>query len=267
MTGYPLAAGPVVTRVLDTGGDGPVVLFLHGLGARADRWAPTLEHVAHLGLRGVAYDHPGHGFATKGPGPDYTIPGFADVLDAVVRELGIADVHLVGTSLGGAVAARWAARSPAGLRSLVLVGAMGLVPLATPRRLAIRDSVVDTSREGIRAKLQGVFASTGIVDPSLVEVEHRFNTSPGAPESFAALGDYVVDHSDDDVLDPLSVLAPLRPLLVWGADDGVIPPAVGAEAHRLVPGSQLVLIDGAGHAPYLEQPAAFREAVEPIWRR
>ena len=98
---YPLGAAGVTTRVIEAGeGDRPVV-FLHGVGARADRWQRTLPAFAKAGFHCYAIDFPGHGFATKGHGPDYGTPGFAHFVAGVLDALGLEHPALVGTSLGG----------------------------------------------------------------------------------------------------------------------------------------------------------------------
>lgn len=266
MLTYPVGVGGLLTRVLDTGGTGEVVVFAHGLGARADRWRPTLEAIQRAGFRGLAYDHLGHGFATKGRGPDYSIPAFADFLDGLLSGCGIENPVLVGTSLGGAVMATRAARHPDRVRALVLVGSMGLAPTALELRETIRRAVRDTSRDAIRAKLKMVFFDGSLVTEELVEEEHLVNSSPGADESFAALGDYVVERSEDDAVGDKLRSAGVRPVLVWGAEDRTIPLAIGEEAHRQLPGSRLVVIDGAAHAPYYEKPGPFAAVLLDVLR-
>jgi pimeloyl-ACP methyl ester carboxylesterase len=61
---YPLEVGGAVTRIIEAG-QGPVILFIHGLGARADRWTAMVEMLADAGYRAITFDLPGHGFASK----------------------------------------------------------------------------------------------------------------------------------------------------------------------------------------------------------
>src|SRR3546814_8631822 len=99
MIQYPCASHGIQTRVLDAG-KGPALVFIHGLGARADRWRHNLEPLAAAGYRCVAVDLPGHGYATKGDIP-FSVPHCANWLQAILDQIGDGQCALVGTSLGG----------------------------------------------------------------------------------------------------------------------------------------------------------------------
>jgi 2-hydroxy-6-oxonona-2,4-dienedioate hydrolase len=255
---YPLAVAGQITRVIEAG-EGPAILFLHGLGARADRWHGTVARFAALGYRAVAFDLPGHGLATKGAGVPNTVPKIADFVLAVLSELGIETVVLVGTSLGAHIVATVACKKPAMVPGLVLVGALGIAPLAQEVAEAIRTNVKAQDKVRIRAKLSFVIADPALITPALVEEEWRMNGSPGALESFTVIGDYLADGiANDYVAEQLSALyPPEKLLLVWGSEDKAVPVSVGHACQQALGGPDLVLIDGAAHAPYFEQPAAF----------
>lgn len=265
---YPIGLGPVTTRILECNGGGEPVLLVHGLGARADRWRATLTSFGRAGFRALAVDLPGHGFATKGPGAPASVPEFADMVEALLDALELTRIHLVGTSLGGHVLATVATRRPDRVASLVLVGAVGLMPLGRDAGDAIRANVRKTDRDAIVAKMRFVFENQALITDAFVEEEWRVNNSPGAAESFEILGDYIAGKIDtDNVLDALKGVAPRPPLLlVWGAGDKAVPPTIGREAAEAL-GCRLVLIPGAGHAPYMERPEAFEAEVLPFLRQ
>jgi pimeloyl-ACP methyl ester carboxylesterase len=260
---YPFAAGRILTRVLEAGGGDDAIVFLHGLGARADRWRATLPSFAAQGYRTFAIDLPGHGFAAKDAGIPLDVPGFAGFLRDFLDAMGIPRPILVGTSLGGHVAGHFAAENPTRPRALVLVGAVGLVPLGREAGDKIRRNVRETSRDAIEKKLEFVLADPSLIGPSLIEEEHRINTSPGAAEVFRRLGDYIAEEIDcDNVADRLKPLAGTLPmLLVWGELDRAVPLTVGQQARQLLGLDDLVVIPRAGHAPYMEQPALFERQV------
>jgi 2-hydroxy-6-oxonona-2,4-dienedioate hydrolase len=263
---YPIGVPGGLTRVLECGTGPDAVIFVHGLGARADRWRSTMVRFAAEGYRCFAFDLPGHGFATKGPDAFASVPEFATVLDGVLDALGLDRVILVGTSLGGHVAAWFTLQQPGRVRGLVLVGAVGLVPLSAEAGDAIRRNVRQTSREAIDGKLRFVFNDPAPVTAALVEEEFRINNSPGAAEGFARLGDYIADginaHIVGDRLAALRGTVPL--LLVWGGGDRAVPLAVGQAARRVLGDPDLAVIEGAGHAPYMERPEAFAAATLPF---
>ncbi|SLN72158.1 alpha/beta fold hydrolase [Oceanibacterium hippocampi] len=266
MITYPIEADGLTTRVHEAGTGDRNVLFMHGLGARADRWRQTVERYALHGYRCFAFDLPGHGFATKGNEPDYSVPGFARVARALMDKLSLPTTAIVGTSLGAHVAGHVALSEPSRIRGLVLVGAVGLAPIDEETRKAIRDSITRTERSDIEMKLKFVLADPGLVTDAWVEEEWRINTSPGASESFEALGRYFVDGiGKDEIGDRLAAITQRVPTcLVWGEDDRAVPVAVGEAVADILGDLALNLIPGAGHAPYFEQPAAFDAIALPF---
>jgi len=263
MITYPFEAAGTLTRVIEAGDTkaDPLVL-VHGVGARADRWRRNIEPLAGAGYHVYAVDLPGHGFAEKGGRFDYSLPGYTDFLQGFLQQVAGGPAVLVGTSLGGAIAASLACRAPDAVHALVLVGSLGLRPVGVEVRARMRGGIRDASRDGIREKLKRVLHDPTRVDEAWVEEEFRINNSPGAPDAFARLADYFADHLDDDVVGERLALAARWPiLLVWGAEEKSVPVAVGEAAHRLLPGSRLVLLPGSAHAPYFEQAEAFNRVV------
>jgi pimeloyl-ACP methyl ester carboxylesterase len=260
---YPLLIDGTLTRVLEAGREGEAIVFLHGVGARADRWAGTVERVAAHGFHTFAFDLPGHGFAQKGDGFPYGVAGFAGLLESLLDTLRLEHAHIVGTSLGGHISAYFACQSSTRARSLTLVGTTGIVPIGAQARKAIGDSIRITSLEGIRAKLHFVLADNALVTDEFVREEFRINNSPGADAAFGRLGDYFAEMIDDDIVGPALSSLPNRPpvLLIWGELDRIVPISVGHAVHDMLAGSDLKVIPNVGHAPYFECPAAFDRAL------
>ncbi len=259
---YPLAVGGLMTRVIEAG-QGPVVLFIHGLGARADRWAGTVRLMAQAGFRAIACDLPGHGFATKSQDCPADVPGLANFITVLLDSLEIERAFLVGTSLGAHIAAYVACGNPARFPKLALVGALGIVPLAQETAETIRRNVKAAAREQIAAKLRYVIYDTALVTETLIEEEWRINNSPGALANFTKIGDYLVDGiSQDYVAEKLrAAYAPAQLLLVWGENDNSVPLAVGTACQAALGEPDLLVIPQAGHAPYFERPEIFQAAL------
>jgi 2-hydroxy-6-oxonona-2,4-dienedioate hydrolase len=262
---YPIGAGGWRTRVLEAGAGRRALVFIHGLGARADRWRANLEPLARAGYHCYALDLPGHGFADKGPAFAYGVPGFATFVADVTNTLGLGEAALIGTSLGGHIASWLACERPETIRALVLVGATGLAPLGAAEREAIARNVRETSREGTERKLRFVLSDHGYLTPQWVEEEWRINNSPGADAAFERLAHYftaadgIVTHT---VAERLAACAQRIPtLLVWGKGDQVVPLAVGEQAAARLPDARLVTIGDAGHLPYLERAEEFNRVV------
>src|SRR4051812_39564627 len=99
-----LLPGRGETLVRDSGGDGPVVLLLHGWVASADlNWAPVYAAVRDAGFRVVALDHRGHGRGLRSTEPFRLTDCAADAA-ALLRELGTGPAIAVGYSMGGPIA-------------------------------------------------------------------------------------------------------------------------------------------------------------------
>jgi pyruvate dehydrogenase E2 component (dihydrolipoamide acetyltransferase) len=266
---YPVGVGALQTRVLDTGTGGPEILLVHGAASRAERWVPAMEVMAGRGWHCFSMDQVGHGFASKPADFVYSAEALARFVLGTADALGLRKPVLIGTSLGGLVAATAALMAPDRFAALGMVGALGLAPIGPERGAQIAKIVANTDRTWIAQKV--AMASGGAAvsedDPRVVE-EWRVNSGPGGQEAMDAVGRYIRDVSDRElVVDRLAKEWPREKLLlVWGGADPVVPVACGkAGAERL--GVPLNLVDGAGHTPYAEQPEAFVKIVEAFLKR
>lgn len=143
---YPVTAAGIRTRVVESlDGTHPLVC-LHGVGSRADRFIPVVPGLVRAGFHVYVIDFPGHGFADKRPEIDYRARGFAEFVAAVLDTLGLANVTVAGTSLGGHVAARLACDRPDLVSNLVLIGTMGISKLAEEDKVAPGTSRTAASR-------------------------------------------------------------------------------------------------------------------------
>jgi 2-hydroxy-6-oxonona-2,4-dienedioate hydrolase len=255
---YPLSIDGALTRVIEAG-SGPAVVFVHGLGARCDRWRGTVERFGAMGYRAITFDLPGHGLSQKHADGPSDVPAFARYLLGLMDALEVESAVLVGTSLGGHISAYAATLAPQRVQGLMLVGALGIAPLDAASAEGIRQSVKATSREAIVRKLNAVIADPSLITDALVTEEWRINNSPGANECFVRVGNYLVDGIEHHyVAEQVAALYPPEKIrLVWGELDKSVPLAVGTACQSLLGGPELVVIPEAAHAPYFERPAAF----------
>jgi pyruvate dehydrogenase E2 component (dihydrolipoamide acetyltransferase) len=208
-------------------------------------------------MRCVAIDTPGHGLSYKGANFDYSAAGHARLIDAVCDELGEEKIDLAASSLGGLHAAAFAVRKPERLRTLTLIGSVGLAAMTPERRNWTATYLHDMSREGTRSRLQ-----RGVFDPDLFseayfEETFRVNNSAGAASSFAAISHYYAGNINNDVqLDALAGVAARVPtLLLWGKDDPTVTYDVALQAIERLPGATLVGIEDTKHMPQIERPS------------
>ncbi|MEZ5381197.1 MAG: alpha/beta fold hydrolase [Microthrixaceae bacterium] len=253
-----------------TGGSGPVVLLIHGMAGSSTSWKPILadlgKHVTY-----VAPDLPGHGFSDK-PRGDYSLGAQASFLRDLMAALGHERATIVGTSLGGGIAMQFSYQHPERCERLVLSGAGGLGEEVTSllRLLALPgvDLVMPLAfqpfiRSGVEAAT-GLFSKVGLRPAPQVAEMWRSYTSLIEPETrraFAHTLRSVVDLRGQRVsaMDKLYLSQDLPTLIIWGADDPIIPVSHAHDAHEAMPGSRLEIMDGCGHFPYVEDPRHFAE--------
>jgi len=246
-------------RYAGAGRDGEVVLLVHGYGGDRNSWLFLQEPLAAR-HRVYALDLPGHGTSSKDVG-DGSVGVLADAVLGVLDSIGAERAHLVGHSLGGAVAVAAAARDPRRIGSLTLIAPSGIGPEINAGYL--RGFADAQTRRELKPVVGQLFADESLVTRQVVDDLLAYKRLDGVDEALhALLGALLLPGSDAQRTDAATAVAALAGTLpvtvVWGRDDRVIP-AAQAEA---VAGAVRVLVDGAGHMPHMERPAAVQAAIE-----
>ncbi|CAN5419724.1 alpha/beta fold hydrolase [soil metagenome] len=261
---YPFGVGGITTRALESGSGPRPVLCLHGAGSRADRWRPQFPLLTDAGYHVYAIDLPGHGMAEKRHDYPYGAIAFSEVVEKFIeRYVEGAPVIVLGTSLGGHVAATLAGRRPDLVRATVLIGAVGLVARGTADRPQV-SPIVDPGPAGVRRKLEFLVHDQSLVNDTWIAEELRINSSPGAAEALAAVAAYAATRQDHELAAEALAASGVPTLLCWGAEDRWVPLHLGEAAAAAMPGVELVTVPDAGHAPYFERPVEFWQAIEPF---
>jgi pimeloyl-ACP methyl ester carboxylesterase len=226
----------------------PPLVFLHGAGGHVG-WMGFLDELAR-DYAVYAPEHPGFGSSDDPPWLD-EIGDLAYFYLDFLAALRLDRVHLIGTSLGGWIAAELAVRDQARLASLTLVGAVGLAAGGAPIDDIFRMPVEENLRrfyadQDRAARRLGDMAK---IDPNLAAKNRNTVTRLAYRPRFhnPALAKWL--HR---------IAVPT--LLVWGDKDGLVPPAFGEAYRAAIPGSRLVVLENAGHAPFDEQKDAFLSA-------
>jgi pyruvate dehydrogenase E2 component (dihydrolipoamide acetyltransferase) len=261
------AAGPEVQTALAGGGrkisyagagtGGDVVLLVHGFGGDRNSWLFLHEPLAAR-HRVYALDLPGHGASAKDVG-DGSFPILAGALVAVLDAVSARRAHLVGHSLGGAVALEVAARDPGRIASLTLIAPTGFGPEINAGYL--RGFAGARTRRELRPVVGQLFADEHLVTRQLVDDLLAYKRLDGVDEALHALLGTLLDGDAQraDSAPALAAIGGAVPVtVVWGAADRIIPAAHAAS----VPGAARVIIDAAGHMPHMERPAEVMAAIE-----
>jgi pimeloyl-ACP methyl ester carboxylesterase len=253
-------------------GEGPPVVFVHGLGGSWQNWLEQLPELARE-HRVVAMDLPGFGYSPM-PREEISIAGYARLLDGLLGELGIDAAAVVGNSMGGFIGAELAISFPQRVERLVLVSAAGLsthndpVPVRALPALVRLERVIAGSTAWLagrsdtvmrRPRLRGATLNAVVRHPSrlpaaLAAEQLRGAGKPGFLSALQAVIDY-------DVRDRLPEIA-CPTLIVWGARDRLINVRDAHVFEELIPDSRKVIFEDTGHVAMLERPAAFNALLE-----
>jgi pimeloyl-ACP methyl ester carboxylesterase len=247
----------------------PAVLFVHGLGAQWRVWAQNLPVIAAR-RRAIAVDLPGFGQSEHGNGA-VSIRGYAELLDRFCERLGLEHVVVVGSSMGGFIAAELALTAPSRVAGLVLVDAAGMVPTRAERSRALPflwSSVLLGAR--MEAVGRPIAARPGLRRAALGRLVHDPAELP-ADLTYWALLAAPGPSTRDALREAFSYLTHdwgerLRAIgcpamIMWGDGDSLIPVRHAHEYARRMPGARVVRFPRTGHLPMVEQPQLFDEAL------
>jgi pimeloyl-ACP methyl ester carboxylesterase len=238
------------STVIQWGGSGEPLLFLHGAGGPMIG-APFLDELAR-NFTVYAPAHPGFG---PGEGLEHIddVIDFALYYHDFLDELQIETPHVVGHSLGGMLAAEITALAPYRVNRLVLVGPAGLWIDENP----IPDFFTFSSQQIVEVALHDPKGPLGQM------MLQQFQAPEAALElhrCMASAGKFLWPIPDKGLKKRIHRIQQPT-LIVWGASDKLIPPAYGEAFLKAIPGSRLVTLQKSGHMPMLEEQEAFVEAV------
>ena len=242
------------------------VILVHGLGAAAARdWAQVIPGLA-AAYDVYALDLPGFGQSTKG-NHLYSPANYVRVLDGVFRERLKRPANVVGHSMGGVIALAYVAAYPDRVRRLVVADVAGVLHRSVygeflGRAYAERVVGAESPWHDMLAKLITTQAENlpakGLMSIEQPQVRQRLLR--GDPMAIAGLA--LVEHDLSRAL--RSIKAPT--LVIWGSDDKIAPPRTGQALATAISGARLVVINDAGHAPQVSQPARFNELLRDEFR-
>jgi pimeloyl-ACP methyl ester carboxylesterase len=248
-------------RVVDQG-TGPVVVLIHGLAASMYSWRHQIQPLADAGFRVIAFDNRGFGLSDK-PARGYSNQDYVDLLFTLMDSLSVGDAVLVGHSMGGAIAAEAALAHPDRVRGLVLVDAAGLAVrfpfMLRAARWPLVGWLVDRLRG--RAATARILRATYARGNRVTEKDVDQYYAPVAQPGFArALRGVFREFRFDDLRNRLGMIV-VPTLVIWGAEDRLIPFSVGQTMVAELSRGALVRLPDAGHAAPEEQPEAFNRSL------
>lgn len=245
-------AGDWTIRYLDTGvakGTAPVVL-IHGFGGDLNNWLFTQPALAEA-RRVIALDLPGHGGSGKQVGAG-DLPTLSAAVRAALAALEVTSAHLVGHSLGGAVAVQAALDQPGLAASLTLLAPAGFGE--TLNGAFIEGFIAAQRRKQLQPVLEQLFADPSLVSRDMAEEVLRFKRLDGAQAALAAIAAALVkgDRQRVSLRERVAALGSLPVQVIWGEADAILPVS-GAEG--LPEAWAIHRLPAVGHMPHMERVA------------
>jgi len=271
------------TRVLIEGLESSAVsdpvVMIHGVGGWAENWREVMSPIAATGRRAIAIDLPGFG-ESEAPGRVAHFgprdPFYPSFVVAVLDELDIRSAHVVGNSMGGAVAYTTAVSAPHRVRSLALAASGGLgTDIAPFLRIVTLPGFVTLARifgrrESSAEVLRSCFYDPRRIPASLYEEAERYGLR-SFPEFVRALRSGVTIRGLKRSLQHHWMSAADRyrgpVLVVWGREDPVLPISHLTDAKSVFPQAEVRVIERCGHLPMVEQTGEFLDALLPFLSR
>jgi 4,5:9,10-diseco-3-hydroxy-5,9,17-trioxoandrosta-1(10),2-diene-4-oate hydrolase len=245
------------------------VVFLHGGGPGASSWSNFGRNMRVFTekFRVLMMDLPGYGGTAARPPTAHFFTLAADTLAGLLDQLGTGPVHLVGNSLGGGTAIRFALRYPDRAGRLVLMGPGGLSvnvfapdPTEGVRRLMEFGAPPGPSRDKMAAFLRTLVFDQRLITDELIDERFAAASRPQAMAALAAMGaSFFGDHAEDGMLWREAHRVRQEVLLIWGREDRVNPLDGALVALKQLRRAQLHVFGGCGHWAQLEKFDEFNE--------
>jgi pimeloyl-ACP methyl ester carboxylesterase len=232
------------------GGTGEPMLYLHG-GGVVNSVQPFME------LLGQDFDlivpqHPGFG---ESEFPEW-LEGMADMAffyQEFIGHLGLTDVHLVGTSIGGWMAASIAVRGTQNIKTLTLAAPGGLDDPGIPKGEPFKWTALET--------LRNVIYDQKLAEAIIAKLPPDPDTNPGMIKNRKTSKILAGPDRRDPVMQKWLHLIKVPTHIIWGEHDKLMPVAYAAEFQKRIEGSTLEIFTECGHLPYTEKAADYARSI------
>lgn len=257
------------TRYWNAGEQGDSVVLLHGGGSSIEVWTHNIQVLAQR-YRVFAFDMVGTGLTDK-PSASYSLEYQLQFLQSFLDTFGIQKVSLIGNSMGGSIALKFALELPERVQKLGLVSSFGL-----GREHCFRDrllaafpgvaNLIPLSRSGTRMVLKNCVYNPKVIPEEWVDHNFKRVCLLGQKEALISLLTSNIDFwgVQRKVFDPIvqqlgHIKAPT--LIIWGRQDSIIPVAHACMASQKIPNSSLHIFEQCGHWAQVEHPKEFNRLV------
>lgn len=256
--GKSIRANGILTNYHDVGSGFPV-LMIHGSGPGVSAWAnwrltlPSLSQRRRL----ILPDMVGFGYTERPAGIRYGLDTWVAHAIGVMDALELKQVDLIGNSFGGALSLAIAARHPARVRRLVLMGSAGVDFELTPAL----DEVwgYTPSLEKMRHMMDLFAYDRSLITDELARMRYEASLQPGLQEAYASMFPEPRQRCVEALCTPVSDLRhlPHETLIIHGREDKVVPPGNARKLNTYITNSQMHIFGKCGHWTQIEHSARF----------
>ncbi len=248
--------GGLTLRYLKRGDGGEAVLLIHGFGGDLNNWRFNHEALA-ANLTVYALDLPGHGESSKSVN-EGSIGSLAEVVKGFMEAVGLSKAHLIGHSLGGAVALQLGLGHADRVSSLTLISSAGLGPEIDAGYV---EGFINAGRRNeLRPHLQKLFADASLVNRQLVDDVLKFKRIDGVEKALRTIaGELISDGVQAVVLRDRLAEVSVPILAIWGAEDRIVP---ASQSEGLSDSVSIEIIKGSGHMVQMEAASEVNRLIE-----
>ena len=239
---------------------GDLVVCIHGLTTPSFVFEGLASHYANIGKRVLVYDHYGRGYSDRPTAKQDKLFFISQLNELLIKlEIKKKKFELVGYSMGGSIAAAYAANHPDRLSKLILIDASGYAIKAQSTPIAFQLAKIPiiknlftyiTPKFIARKSVENVYADITKVNDTLVERYFELALRAGNRQAFI---DRLSVENDINGSEKIKSITQ-NTLILWGEKDKLIPTEVALKFHKDLPNNTLVILNGLGHVPMEENP-------------
>jgi len=242
-------------RYFEKGTSKDTLLLLHGLGASAERWENVIPLFAKK-FKVIVPDLIGFGYSDK-PMVDYTTDYFAEFVSKFVNKVGIKELNVIGSSLGGQIAAESIINHDVNVKKLVLVSPSGVMKHSTPALDVYISAALYPNTDSALNAFQAMSGRKKIDEKIVSGFVERMQL-PNAKMAFMST---LLGLSNSQIITEKLQLITIPTLIVWGENDPIIPIEYAQSFVSGINDCRFYKMTGCGHVPYVEKPKTFFQIV------
>ena len=243
-------------RYFESGSSKKTLVLVHGLGASSERWQYVLP-LFEIDFHVIVLDLVGFGYSDK-PLTDYTIDFFSNFLEKFLISLGIKKTSIIGSSLGGQIAAEYTSSHPQSVDKLILVSPSGIMKQST---FALDEYIMaalypnEQSAKNAFETMDG--SGKEIPSATITGFVNRMKSNNA---KFAFMSTLLGLKNSESIITKLKNISSPT-LIVWGSEDPVIPIKFANDFVTHIGNSELCEMRDCGHTPYVQKPELFASQV------